>query len=64
MGHDLVGEFISAEDREAVQLVLSRALQGEGTTNFEFPLHTKTADRVDILLNATPRINSQGTLVL
>ena len=40
-----------------------KALQGEGTANFEFPLYTKSHDRVDVLLNATPRINSQGELV-
>ena len=62
MGRDLVGEFIAAEDRHSVQLVLGRALRGESTANFEFPLYSKSGARVDILLNATPRINSQVPL--
>ena len=63
MGHDLVAEFISPEFRESVQMVLTNALQGENTANFEFPLYTKDGRPVEVLLNATPRIDSAGQLV-
>ena len=62
-GHHLVAEFISQEYKESVQRVLERALQGEGTANFEFPLYTRKGRPVEILLNATPRVDSAGNLV-
>ncbi|KAI9912788.1 hypothetical protein PsorP6_005270 [Peronosclerospora sorghi] len=63
MGKDLVQEFISEGYRCAVGLVLSQALNGVQTANFNFPLITKTGRRVEILLNATPRYNELGEIV-
>ncbi|TMW62665.1 hypothetical protein Poli38472_005283 [Pythium oligandrum] len=63
MGRDLVQEFISEEYRFAVGLVLSQALNGVQTANFNFPLITQSGRRVEILLNATPRYNELGEIV-
>ncbi|RHY11096.1 hypothetical protein DYB25_004728, partial [Aphanomyces astaci] len=63
MGKNLVEKFITEDYRKAVGYVLSRALQGTETANFEFPLITKTGRRVEILLNATPRFNELGKVM-
>ncbi|CAI5702505.1 unnamed protein product [Peronospora effusa] len=63
LGKDLVAEFISEEYRDPVRCVLKKAFQGVETANFEFPLITKAGRRVEILLNATPRYNEQGTVM-
>jgi len=55
MGHNLVQEFITPDFREAVKQVLDKALAGEETANFEFPLITKDGKRIEVLLNATSR---------
>ena len=61
MGHHLVSEFITEDFRASVQEVLDRALQGEETANFEFPLITKDGrSRVEVLLNATSRRDLEG----
>ncbi|RLN52715.1 hypothetical protein BBJ29_002798 [Phytophthora kernoviae] len=62
-GTHLVEGFIPHDYREGVSDVMSKAMEGEGTANFEFPLITKTGRRVDILLNATPRYNQHGDIV-
>ncbi|RLN96596.1 hypothetical protein BBJ28_00000139 [Nothophytophthora sp. Chile5] len=62
LGKDLVNRFVVKEHREAVELELQRALQGEQTNNFDFPLITKTGRRVEILLNATPRYDELGQI--
>ncbi len=63
MGHDLVAEFISEDDQASVKAVFDRALQGEETDNYEFPLFTKQGQRVDVLLNSTTRRDSAGNIV-
>jgi PAS domain S-box-containing protein len=63
MGRKLVEEFISPEYRTAVKTVLDRALLGEETANFEFPLITKTRTRVEVLLNASSRRNAADEIV-
>ncbi|KAE9353805.1 hypothetical protein PR003_g3681 [Phytophthora rubi] len=63
MGENLVEKFITEDYREAVGLVLSKALEGVETANFEFPLMTKAGRRVEILLNATPRNNEHGEVI-
>ncbi|CAH0516926.1 unnamed protein product, partial [Peronospora belbahrii] len=63
MGEHLVEKFITKDYQEAVSYVLSEALNGVETANFEFPLITKTGRRVEILLNATPRYNEHGTVI-
>lgn len=63
MGANLVEKFITEDYREAVGSVLSKALVGAETANFEFPLMTKAGRRVEILLNATPRFNEHGKVI-
>ncbi|CAK0900950.1 unnamed protein product [Prorocentrum cordatum] len=60
IGENLVSAFITADYREQVQAVLTQALQGSETANFEFPLMTKDGQGIDILLNATPRRDAAG----
>ena len=43
--------------------VLDNALRGKETANFEFPLYTKAAERVEILLNAATRRDANGEIV-
>ncbi|KAL4106014.1 hypothetical protein PRIC1_004068 [Phytophthora ramorum] len=62
MGKDLVNRFVADDHRESVGLLLRKALQGEQTGNFDFPLITKTGRRVEILLNATPRYDELGQI--
>ncbi len=63
MGHSLVQEFITKDYQASVQAVLDRALHGEETANFEFPLMTKAGARIEILLNATTRRNEHGNII-
>jgi len=63
MGRNLVEEFIIPEFKNAVRLVLERALRGEETDNFEFPLATKTGTRVEVLLNASSRRNADEEII-
>jgi PAS domain S-box-containing protein len=63
LGKDLVKDYVSVEYRESVQLVLSNALQGQVTANFEFALYTKDQRRVEVILNATPRTDVSGRIV-
>jgi PAS domain S-box-containing protein len=63
MGRDLVVDFITEEYKASVQEVFDKALLGEDTANFEFPLYTKDEQRVEVLLNATTRRNADGNIV-
>ncbi|MFT7246760.1 MAG: PAS domain S-box-containing protein, partial [Candidatus Azotimanducaceae bacterium] len=63
MGRDLVADFITDDFKVSVGSVLKQALQGEQTENYEFPLFTKTGDRVDVLLNSTTRRSASGKTV-
>jgi PAS domain S-box-containing protein len=63
MGLDLVADFITDDYKASVGEVLERALKGEETANYEFPLFTKSGDRVDILLNSTTRRDASGRIV-
>jgi PAS domain S-box-containing protein len=60
MGQDLVASFITDEYKVSVGEVLQKALNGEETANYEFPLFTKSGDRVDVLLNSTTRRDADG----
>jgi PAS domain S-box-containing protein len=62
-GKSLVEDFITAEYRESVNEVLQNALQGNETSNYEFPLYTKDKSLVRVLLNATTRRNANGDIV-
>ena len=63
MGLDLVADFIKDNYKASVGEVLEKALKGEETANYEFPLFTKSGDRVDILLNSTTRRDASGCIV-
>jgi PAS domain S-box-containing protein len=63
MDRDLVADFITDDYKASVSEVLERALKGEETANFEFPLFTKSGDRVDVLLNSTTRRDADGKAV-
>jgi PAS domain S-box-containing protein len=63
MGRDLVADFITDDYKASVGEVLEKALKGEETANFEFPLFTKSGDRVDVLLNSTTRRDASGQTV-
>jgi PAS domain S-box-containing protein len=63
MGKDLVAGFITDDYKASVKGVLDKALQGEESANYEFPLYTKTGDRVDVLLNSTSRRDAAGHIV-
>ena len=60
MGRDLVKNYITEEYRQPVGDVLRDALGGKETANYEFPLYTKSGDRVEVLLNATTRRDADG----
>jgi len=60
MGRKLVESFITLDYKVQVATVLQRAIQGEETANFEFPLITKGGKRFDVLLNATTRRDADG----
>ena len=55
-------EFLKPEDKSSVVEVLENALKGKETANFEFPLYTKSGERVEILLNAATRRNAKGDI--
>jgi PAS domain S-box-containing protein len=63
MGWNLVEEFITKEYKYAVSTVLGKALKGEETANFEFPLITKHGVQIEVLLNAMTRQDEQGNII-
>jgi PAS domain S-box-containing protein len=63
LGQNLVANFITDEYKVAVGEVLNKALEGEETANYEFPLYTKSGERVDVLLNSTTRRDATGKIV-
>jgi two-component system, cell cycle sensor histidine kinase and response regulator CckA len=63
VGRELVADFITEEYKASVWEVLAKALTGEETANFEFPLYTKDEKRVEVLLNASSRRNIEGQIV-
>ena len=63
MGRHLVEEFITEDYKASVKEVLDKALVGEETANYEFPLFTKTGERVDVLLNSTARRDAGGRII-
>ena len=63
MGRDLVANFITDDYKVSVGEVLAKALHGEETANYEFPLFTQSGDRVDVLLNSSTRRDPDGQIV-
>ena len=60
MGHALVEESITVDNRTEVSFALHGALNGVDTANFAFPLATKDGRRIAVLLNATTRRDAAG----
>ena len=55
--------FIANAYQEQVKQVLDKALAGESTKAFEFPIFSKGGNRIEILLNANPRRDDTGAIV-
>ena len=53
---------IAPEDRAGVQTVVTKALGGEETTNYEVPLRTKGGAKKTLLLNASARRSATGVV--
>ncbi len=62
-GRSLVDEFVSDEFKESVSDILTNALMGIETSNFEFPLLTSGDHVVEVLLNATTRRDAQDSVI-
>ena len=61
IGKNLVQDFITPDFQASVMEVLDNALQGKGTDNFEFPLYSRDGKKVEVLLNATTRVDAANT---
>ncbi|GMI08175.1 hypothetical protein TrVE_jg12497 [Triparma verrucosa] len=59
----LVSTFIKFNLRDNVQSVMSDALEGNETSNYELEFETKTGQTVYLLVNATTRRDPDGTIV-
>lgn len=59
---ELVAELIAEDYRASVQAVLTRALQGKQTDNYELTLYSKDGKRLLLLLNATARSDMAGRI--
>ena len=59
----MVDEFVSAEFRDSVDDILSKAIRGIETANFEFPLLTSGDHVVEVLLNATTRRDAKDKVI-
>ena len=64
LGRNLVEAFITPEFQASVKEVLDNALQGKGTDNFEFPLYSRHGQKVEVLLNATTRVDASNTPIV
>ena len=60
LGRNLVEEFITPDYQQSVLAVLENALKGKGTDNFEFPLYSSSGKKVEVLLNATTRVDANN----
>eukprot|EP00931_Biecheleriopsis_adriatica_P106544 TRINITY_DN8097_c0_g3_i2.p1 TRINITY_DN8097_c0_g3~~TRINITY_DN8097_c0_g3_i2.p1 ORF type:complete len:1813 (-),score=330.93 TRINITY_DN8097_c0_g3_i2:209-5092(-) len=62
MGQNLVQNFIQSENQKSVAEVLSKALQGQETANYELSLRSKNGEHYTVLLNATTRRDAEGNI--
>eukprot|EP00930_Biecheleria_cincta_P101742 TRINITY_DN933_c0_g2_i2.p1 TRINITY_DN933_c0_g2~~TRINITY_DN933_c0_g2_i2.p1 ORF type:complete len:2380 (-),score=509.92 TRINITY_DN933_c0_g2_i2:507-7646(-) len=62
MGKNLVQNFIQPENQDSVSAVLTKALSGQETANYELPLLSKHGERYTVLLNATTRRDGKGQI--
>lgn len=62
MGQHFVRTFVTESYREEFGRIIARALQGGETANYEIPFFTKYGWRRELLLNAAPLKNKDGTI--
>ncbi|MFT7687631.1 MAG: PAS domain S-box-containing protein [Candidatus Azotimanducaceae bacterium] len=62
LGKSMILDVLSEEHRDSVQQVLSEALGGEETSDYEVPLFGANGKRVDLILNATTIRDSDGEI--
>ncbi|KAL7578220.1 hypothetical protein ACA910_012643 [Epithemia clementina (nom. ined.)] len=62
-GCHLVQTFIVPDMRNLVQHVIDRALQGQGSSNFEFDIQTKSHEIRHLLVNANTRRDADNIIV-
>jgi PAS domain S-box-containing protein len=63
MGQNLMEEFITKEYKYAVSTVPEKALKGEETANYEFPLIMKQGVWIEVLPYARTRRDEQGKVI-
>lgn len=63
LGKEFTRTFVAKDQMVFVGDVVNLALEGQATENFEFSLYTRDRSQVDILLNATPRRDTEGNIV-
>ncbi len=63
LGKNMVDELVEISHRPAVSRVLYDAVVGKPTSNFEYPMKTKSGKHVLLMLNATPRRDIKGEIV-
>ena len=64
LGRNLVeAEIILPEFKASVRQVISNAMSGINTENFELPLYSRHGQRVELLLNATTRHSASDAVV-
>jgi len=62
LGKNLVTNYITEDYQEAIKKVLDDALLGKETASHEFPLFTKTGERLMVLLNSSTRHDVNGNI--
>jgi PAS domain S-box-containing protein len=64
MGKSLVETFIDPILRHSVQVILDKALEGHGTSNYELEFQTESGEIRYLLANITTRWDAGGKIVL
>ena len=62
-GEPLVNTFIKNNLRKQVQSVMTNAIMGNETSNYELEFDTKTGETVYLLVNATTRRDPDGQII-
>lgn len=63
LGRNFIEVFIGDDYKALLEEVWDKALKGEETANFEFPLYTKDGQQVAVLFNATTRRDASGNII-
>jgi PAS domain S-box-containing protein len=62
-GRDLVANFVTDDYKDAIGVILDKALNGEKIANYETSLLTKSGNKIDVLFNASTRRDASGQTV-